>query len=110
MAVDLLVLNLLFFYLAVNKGSYGQVPGRIGGHPKAQKRPNAVVVKGGYENCGCAASSKNIGPCPLVQFVIDVVNITVIKQVKTMVKKKEKRMKLSFRFCLNLVLNQKDRY
>jgi hypothetical protein len=39
-------------------------------------------VKRGYENCGGTTSSKNVSPSPLVQVVIDVVNITVLVKKK----------------------------
>jgi hypothetical protein len=71
------------FTLAMNKSCYGHVPGSVRGHTKTKKRPYTVVVKRGYENCGGTTSSKNISPSPLVQVVIDVVNITVLVKKKT---------------------------
>lgn len=66
----------------MDNSGYGQVPGRISGHAKAKKRPNTVVVKGRNEHSGGAASSKNIGPCSLIQSVVDVVNVTVFIRKK----------------------------
>lgn len=33
-----------------------------------------------YENCSGTASSEDVGPCPLVQIVIDVIYVTALKQ------------------------------
>lgn len=62
----------------MSKSCNGHVPSSVGGHAKAKKRPNTVVMEGGYKYGGCAASSKYVRPCPLVQMVIDVVYITVV--------------------------------
>lgn len=61
---------------------YGEVPGRVCRHAKAKKRPDPIVVKRWYENCSSTASSKNVGPCSLVQMVVDVIYITVSSSMK----------------------------
>ena len=67
-------------------GCNSKVPSRVSGHSKAQKRPYTVIVEGRYEHSECTASSKNISPCPFIQFVVYVIDVTVIKK-----KKKEKK-------------------
>lgn len=66
----------------MDNSGYGQVPSGISGHSKAKKRPNPVVMKGRYEHCSSTASTKNIGPSPFVQIVVDVVYVTVRKEQK----------------------------
>ena len=73
--------DLNFNYLAVNKRCNSHIPSCVGRHSKPKKWPNSVVVKRRNEHCGGTASSKNISPCPLVKFVIYVVDIAVITQI-----------------------------
>lgn len=83
-------------YLPVNQSCDGQVPCCVGGHAKTQKRPNTIVVEGGYEHCSSAASSKYISPGPLIQLVIDVVYITVlIKNQPKQLKPTDPRLEVS---------------
>lgn len=69
-------------YLAMNKGCNGHIPSCVRGHAKAKERPNPVVVEWGYEHCGSTTSSKNVGPSPLVQVIIDVVYVTAYPKTK----------------------------
>lgn len=64
----------------MNNSCNGQVPGCVSGHSKAKKGPNPIVMERRYENCSGTASSEDVGPCPLVQIVIDVIYVTALKQ------------------------------
>lgn len=75
-------------YLAVDQRSNGQIPSSIGGHDKAQKRPNPVVVERGDEHCSSTACTKDVGPCSLVQLVIYIVYVT--EKLNSNLKKKKK--------------------
>lgn len=63
-------------YLPVDEGGDGEVPGGVGGHAEAEEGPDPVVVEGGDEHRGGAASPEDVRPCPLVQPVVDVVDVT----------------------------------
>ena len=56
-------------------GGDGEVPGGAGGHAEAEERPDAVVVEGGDEDGGGAARAEDVRPRPLVQPVVDVVDV-----------------------------------
>jgi hypothetical protein len=60
----------------VDGGSDGEVPGGVGGHAEAEEGPDAVVVEGGDEDGGGAARPEYVRPRPLVQPVVDVVDVT----------------------------------
>ncbi len=62
-------------YLSVDKGGDGDVPGGVGGHEEAEEGPNAVVVEWRDEDGGGAAGAEDVRPCPLVQMVVDVVDV-----------------------------------
>jgi len=62
-------------YLAVDEGGDGEVPGGVGGHDEAEEGPDPVVVEGGDEHGGGAAGAEDVGPRPLVQLVVDVVDV-----------------------------------
>lgn len=53
-------------YLAMEKCGDCEVPGGVGGHAKAEERPNTVIVERWYENGRGTTSTKYISPCPLV--------------------------------------------
>jgi hypothetical protein len=72
-----------FIHLAVDEGSDGEVPGGVGGHAEAEEGPDAVVVEGGYEHGGGAARAEYVRPRPLVQPVIDVVDVAAMKKKST---------------------------
>ena len=57
-----------------NRGD-GEVPGGVGGHAEAEEGTDAVVVEGWDEHGGGAASAEDVRPCPLVQPVVDVVDV-----------------------------------
>jgi len=61
----------------MSNGCNGQIPSSVGGHAKTKEGPYPVVVEWWDEHCGGTASSKYVGPSPLVQVVIYVVYITV---------------------------------
>nr|ACR34826.1 unknown [Zea mays] len=61
--------------LSVDERGDGHVPGGVGGHDEAQEGPDAVVVEGGDEDGGGAAGAEDVGPRPLVQPVVDVVDV-----------------------------------
>jgi hypothetical protein len=50
----------------MEKRGDGEVPSGVGGHAKAEERPNPVIVERWYENGRGTASPKYISPCPLV--------------------------------------------
>ena len=56
-------------------GGDGEVPGGVGGHSEAEEGPDAVVVEGGDEDGGGAARAEDVRPRPLVQPVVDVVDV-----------------------------------
>ena len=62
-------------HLAVRDGGDGEVPCSVGGHEEADERPDPVVVEGGDEHGGGAAGAEDVGPRPLVQLVVDVVDV-----------------------------------
>jgi hypothetical protein len=62
-------------YLAMDDGGDGEVPRRVGCHDESQERPDPVVVEGGDEHGGGAARAEDVGPRPLVQLVVDVVDV-----------------------------------
>jgi hypothetical protein len=62
-------------HLAVDGGGDGEVPGGVGGHAEAEEGPDAVVVEGGDEDGGGAARAEDVRPRPLVQPVVDVVDV-----------------------------------
>jgi hypothetical protein len=68
-------------YLAVDGGGDGEIPGGVGGHAEAEEGPDAVVVEGGDEDGGGAARPEYVRPCPLVQPVVDVVDVTANMRV-----------------------------
>ena len=53
----------------------GDVPGGVGGHDEAEEGPDPVVVEGGDEDGGGAAGAEDVGPRPLVEAVVDVVDV-----------------------------------
>lgn len=61
----------------MGKSSNSEVPSGVSGHPEAKKRPNPVVVERWYEHRRGTASPKYVRPCPLVQIIVYVVNVTV---------------------------------
>jgi len=64
-------------YLAVDEGRDGEVPRRVGGHDEAQERPDPVVVERRDEHRRGAAGAEDVRPRPLVQLVVDVVDVAV---------------------------------
>jgi len=62
-------------HLAVDGRGDGEVPGGVGGHAEAEEGPDAVVVEGGDEDGGGAARAEDVRPRPLVQPVVDVVDV-----------------------------------
>jgi hypothetical protein len=72
-----------FSHLAVDEGSDGEVPGGVGSHGEAEEGPDAVVVEGGDERGGGAARAEDVRPRPLVQPVIDVVDVAAMKKNST---------------------------
>ena len=62
-------------HLAVHDGGDGEVPRGVGRHEEAEEGPDAVVVEGRDEHRGGAASPEDVGPCPLVEAVVDVVDV-----------------------------------
>jgi hypothetical protein len=72
-----------FIHLAVDEGSDGEVPGGVGSHGEAEEGPDAVVVEGGDESGGGAACAEDVRPRPLVQPVIDVVDVAAMKKNST---------------------------
>ena len=62
----------------MDEGGDGEIPGGVGSHAEAQKRPDAVVVEGGNEHGGGATGPEDVRPRPLVQPVVDVVDVTAI--------------------------------
>ena len=75
--------------LAVDERGDGEVPCGVGGHAEAQEGPDPVVVEGRDEDGGGAAGAEDVRPCPLVQPVVDVVDVTddqtTTNQIKTIV-------------------------
>ena len=67
----------------MDEGGDGEVPGSVGGHDEAEDRPDPVVVEGRDEHRGGAASSEDVGPRPLVQPVVDVVDVAATTQTHT---------------------------
>jgi hypothetical protein len=61
--------------LAVEERRDGDVPGGVGGHDEPEEGPDPVVVEGGDEDGGGAAGAEDVGPRPLVQPVVDVVDV-----------------------------------
>lgn len=59
----------------MEKGSNSEVPRRVGGHDEAEERPDPVVVERRDEHSGGAASAEDVCPRPLVQPVVDVVDV-----------------------------------
>jgi hypothetical protein len=59
----------------VEDGGDGEVPRGVGGHDQAQEGPDPVVVKRRDEHRGGAAGAEDVGPRPLVQLVVDVVDV-----------------------------------
>ena len=64
-------------YLAVDEGGDGEVPRRVGGHDKAEEGPDPVVVERRDEHRRSAAGAEDVRPRPLVQLVVDVVDVAV---------------------------------
>jgi hypothetical protein len=62
-------------HLAVDERGDGEVPRRVGGHAEPQEGPHPVVVEGRDEHRGGAARAEDVRPCPLVQPVVDVVDV-----------------------------------
>ena len=62
-------------HLAVDERGDGEVPRGVGGHAEPQEGPDPVVVEGGDEHRGGAAGAEDVGPRPLVQPVVDVVDV-----------------------------------
>ena len=79
--------SLFLSHLAVEEGGDGEVPSGIGGHAEAQEGPDPVVVERRDEHRGGAARAEDVRPRPLVQPVVDVVDVT-----------EENTTKLSVRF------------
>lgn len=75
----------------MNESCNRQIPGRVSGHTKTQKRPDAVVVEGRDEYGRCTARSEYIRPCPLVQTIVNVIYITA---TPTKTKKKKIRIQV----------------
>ena len=65
--------------LAVGERGDGDVPGGVGGHDEAQEGPDPVVVEGGDEDGGGAAGAEDVRPRPLVQPVVDVVDVAACR-------------------------------
>ena len=61
--------------LAVDERGDGEVPCGVGGHAQAQEGPDPVVVERRDEHRGGAAGAEDVGPRPLVQPVVDVVDV-----------------------------------
>lgn len=66
----------------MKQSSNGHVPRCVGRHDKANEGPDSVVVEGRNKYCGGAASPKDVCPCPLVQVIVYVVDVTVISPRK----------------------------
>jgi hypothetical protein len=62
-------------HLAVDERGDGEVPRGVGGHAEPQEGPDPVVVEGRDEHRGGAAGAEDVRPCPLVQPVVDVVDV-----------------------------------
>ena len=67
-------------HLAVDERGDGEVPRGVGGHAEPQEGPDPVVVEGGDEHRGGAAGAEDVRPCPLVQPVVDVVDVAAHKK------------------------------
>ena len=80
--LPLLLSRMMLFYLAVDEGGDGEVPGGVGGHAEAEEGPYPVVVERGYEHRGGAAGAEYVRPCPLVQPIVDVVYVATPHQIK----------------------------
>ena len=86
-------------YLAVDGGGDGEVPGGVGGHAEAEEGPDAVVVEGGDEDGGGAAGPEDVGPCPLVQPVVDVVDVTAGQCVVSVIDRSSISEQIAFCIC-----------
>jgi hypothetical protein len=67
-------------HLAVEERGDGEVPRGVGGHAEAQEGPDPVVVEGRDEHRGGAAGAEDVRPCPLVQPVVDVVDVAARRE------------------------------
>jgi hypothetical protein len=70
-------------HLAVDERGDGEVPRGVGGHAEPQEGPDPVVVEGGDEHRGGAAGAEDVRPCPLVQPVVDVVDVAAHKDERS---------------------------
>jgi hypothetical protein len=70
-------------HLAVDERGDGEVPRRVGGHAEPQEGPHPVVVEGRDEHRGRAAGAEDVRPCPLVQTVVDVVDVAAKKNMSS---------------------------
>ena len=61
----------------MDEGGDGEVPRGVGGHDEAQERPDPVVVERRDEHRRGAAGAEDVRPRPLVQLVVDVVDVAV---------------------------------
>ena len=69
-------------YLAMEEGGDGEVPRRVGGHDEAEEGPDPVVVERRDEHRGGAAGAEDVGPRPLVQPVVDVVDVAAHQTIR----------------------------
>lgn len=61
--------------LAVKERSYGEVPRSVSGHSESKERPDSIVMERRNENSCGTTSPKYVCPCPLVQFIINIIYI-----------------------------------
>ena len=60
----------------------GEIPCSVGGHYKAKKWPDSVIVKWRNKDCGCTTSPKDVSPSPLVQVIIYVIYVAATSKQK----------------------------
>ena len=70
------------FYLAMEEGGNGKIPCSVGGHHKAKKWPDSVVVKWRNKDCGCTTSPKDVSPSPFVKMIIYVIYVAATSKQK----------------------------
>ena len=95
-------------HLAVDERGDGEVPRGVGGHAEPQEGPDPVVVEGGDEHRGGAAGAEDVRPCPLVQPVVDVVDVAARANAMPRVRSVRHGLHIDTALFASGVKNQRD--
>lgn len=68
-------------YLTMSKSSNCHVPRCVGDHNEPKEWPESVIPEGGHQHCEHATGSKDVGPLPLVQVIVDQKDVAAASNV-----------------------------